>query len=571
MSASEVSLLVSLALAVLAAFVGGAVAQRLGQPTIVGYLFAGMVIGPFTPGPTADTGTIQVLAEIGVAFLMFSLGAEFSLGELRRLGRVVTLGGVLQVVLTVGLGPLLAPFLGLSFVQGIFLGALLALSSTVVVMKILLGRGEAQALHGRVALGILIAQDLAVVPLVIVLPALALGGGSLLPDLGLAALKACGVLAGAYLIGVRAVPWLLGRTTIARTPELFLLGTVALALGTAIVTQLAGLSLAFGAFLAGLVVAESDFRTRVVAEVLPLRDLFAALFFVSIGMLVNPLALVARIELLIPLVIAVILGKAILTTGIVLSLGMPGRVALLTGLSLAQVGEFSFVLAGIGVSSGAIPPALFDLTLAIALVTIVLTPTLLGTAPHLTRFLEGLPVVGSIWTAPVEADASVHGMRGHVVICGYGRVGRELASALDKRRLAYVVIEYNPVIARELRQRGVPVVFGDAGNPVVLEHANLEQAKLLAVLVPDANVVDLATRHARLLKNTRLDVVARVARADQVEQLRKAGATAVVQPEFEAGVEVIRHVMHRYGLDDRELAHVIAGRRDAFYRQATES
>ena len=568
--AGETSFLVSLALAVLAAFVGGAVAQRLKQPTIVGYLFAGVVIGPFTPGPTVDTRTIQVLAEIGVAFLMFTLGAEFSLNELRRLGRVVTLGGALQMALTIGLGPLLAPLLGLSFVQGIFLGALLALSSTVVVMKILLGRGEAQALHGRVALGILIAQDLAVVPLVIVLPALALGGGNLLPDLGLATLKAVGVLAGAYLIGVRAVPWLLGRTTIARTRELFLLGIVGLALGTALVTQLAGLSLAFGAFLAGLVVAESDFRTRVVAEILPLRDMFTALFFVSVGMLVNPPALVARIDLVIPLVVAVILGKAILSTGVVLALGMPGRVALLSGLSLAQVGEFSFVIAGIGVSSGAIPPVLFDLTLTVALVTIVLTPALLETAPFLLRALERLPVVGARWAAPAEADAAVRGMRGHVVICGYGRVGRELADALERRRLTYAVVEYNPVIARELRARGVPVVFGDAGNPVVLEHANLHQAKLLAVLVPDANAVELVTRYARALKNPRLDIVARVETAGQIEQLRRIGATAVVQPEFEAGVEVIRHVLHRYGIDDRELAHVIAGRRAAFYRQATE-
>src|SRR5579884_3827275 len=337
---ADLQFIVDLVVAVLGAFVGGDVAQRLGQPVIPGYLLAGVVLGPFTPGPTANPRSVQVLAEIGVAFLMFALGAEFSISELRRVGRVAGLGGLLQITISLLIGPLLATFLGLSFTQGLFVGALLALSSTVVALKVLMARGEQQSLHGRVALGILIVQDLAVVPMVVVLPALVGGGAEVLADLLTAVLKAAGIIAASYLIGVRAVPWLLSHASVSRTREVFVLGVVALALGTAVLTEAAGLSLAFGAFLAGLVVAESEYRTQVIGEVLPLRDLFVALFFVSVGMLINPLAIARQIGLLIPLLLAVVLAKVLVGALVVLLLGMSGRVALLTGLSLAQVGEF---------------------------------------------------------------------------------------------------------------------------------------------------------------------------------------------------------------------------------------
>jgi CPA2 family monovalent cation:H+ antiporter-2 len=564
---AELQFVVDLVYAVLAAFIGGIVAQRLGQPVIIGYLIAGVAIGPFTPGPTAGFHSVDVLAEIGVAFLMFALGAEVSLGELRRLGRVATLGGALQIVCTMALGPLLAPALGLSFVQGVFLGALLALSSTVVALKVLMGRGELQALHGRVAIGILIAQDLAVVPMVVVLPTIAAGGEGLLATLAETALKAAAVLLGAYLIGSRVVPWLLGHVAGSRSRELFLLGIVGLALGAAVGTQLGGLSLAFGAFLAGLAVSETEYRTQVVAEVLPLRDLFTSLFFVSVGMLIDPVALAAQAGLVALLSGVTIIGKVAIITALVLLLGMPGRVALLAGLSMAQVGEFSFLLAQIGAEAGAIPPALFELTLATAVVTIVLTPFLLRAAPPLLALLERLPLVGARFHDPVEADSGAAGLSRHTVICGFGRVGRELAEALQRRNLRYLVIDYNPYVVRELRLRGVPVIYGDAGNPEVLEHAHLERARVLAVLMPDASAAEVATRRARLLY-PELDVMVRAGSAEHVARLRRAGATEVVQPEFEAGVEVIRHTMQRYGIVGMELQHLAAGRRAAFYRRA---
>jgi monovalent cation:H+ antiporter-2, CPA2 family len=565
----DLQLLVDLVLAVLAAFIGGALAQHLRQPVILGYLLAGVAIGPFTPGPTANTHSVQVLAEIGVAFLMFALGAEVSLGELKRIGRVASIGGAFQILCTIGLGPLVAPFLGLSFLQGVFLGALFSLSSTVVALKVLLARGELGALHGRVALGILIAQDIAVVPMVVILPSVVAGSDRLLADLALAGLKAGGVLLGAYLVGVKLVPMALGHAAVTRTRELFLLGVVALALGTALITQFAGLSLAFGAFLAGLVVAESEYRTQVIAETLPLRDLFASLFFVSVGMLIDPRVLLSQAGLIAGLGAVVVVGKVGIVAVIVIALGLPARVALLAGLSLAQIGEFSFVLARVGVEGGAIPASVFDLTLATALVTIVLTPSLIRTAPFLLDLLGRMPWLGDRLVEPAEASESVAGMAHHAVICGYGRVARELVEALDARGLRYLVIEYNPIIARDLRDRGTPVVYGDAANPAVLEHAHLERARLLAILMPDATAAELATRHARAL-HPRLDIIARGGSAVDLERLRSAGATEVVQPEFEAGVEVIRHALRRFGVGGLELSGLVAGRRAAYYRRAVD-
>ena len=560
-------MVLDLVLAITAAFVGGIVAQRLGQPVLLGYLAGGVFIGPFTPGPTADIHTVQVLAEIGVAFLMFALGAEVSLAELRRLGRVAVWGGGLQIAGTMLLGPLLAPMLGLTFGQGLFLGALLALSSTVVTLNVLMARGEVGALHGRVALGILLAQDIAVVPMVVVLPTVVVGGEGLAGELLIAAAKAGAVLVGAYLAGTRLLPWLLNHVVGGRSRELFLLMVVALALGTALLTSAAGLSLAFGAFLAGLAVADSEYRTQIVAEVLPLRDLFVGLFFVSVGMLIDPLALVGQAGLVALLVAATVAGKLAIACVAIMLVGLSGRVALMAALSLAQVGEFSFVLARLGIDAGAIPPMLLSLTLATALISILLAPSLLRLGPALLGFLQRLPLVGPRFADPVESAVPEEGLRQHTVICGFGRVARELAATLERRGFRYLVIEYNPLIVRELRGRGVPVIYGDAANPAVLEHAHLERAKVLAVLIPDARTTEAITRRARL-DYPRLDIVARAADAAQVERLRRMGATVAVQPEFEAGLEVIRHTLQRYGIAGLELVNLVAGRRATFYRPA---
>ncbi len=561
----DVSLALNLSVAVLAAFLFGLVAQRLGLPVILGYLLAGIAIGPFSPLLRADQHDVQVLAEIGVMFLLFAVGAEFSLRELCHLGRIVIVGGVGQIILTMSLGPLMGRMLGLSLTQGILLGAVIALSSTVVVIKVLMTRGELQALHGRIALGILILQDIAVVPMVVILPALAAGGENVVVDLLFLAGKAAAVCIGAYFIGARAAHWLLTHIAQGKSRELLILAVVALALGTAFVTQFVGLSLAFGAFLAGLVVAESEFRTQVVAEIVPMRDLFASLFFVSIGMLLDPVWLISNLGPVGIALAAAVFGKIAILMVLLLMLRVPAHAAVRAALSLGQVGEFSFVLAQISVGAGALPTGIFNLAISTALISIILTPFLLLLEPQITRILRALPVIGVRFAEPDTAPSWMGLYRGHAVICGFGRVGRELADALDFQNIHYVVVEYNPLTVRELRESGIPVVYGDAGNRAVLGHAQLEQASLLAVLVHDDVAAEIAVRHARAINST-LDIIARAGSRESIQKLRDAGASDVVQPEFEAGVEVIQHVFQRYEIHGEELEHLVGERRSAFYR-----
>ncbi len=561
----DVSLVLSLSLAVLAAFLLGLIAQRLGLPVILGYLVAGIAIGPLNPVLQVDQHDVQVLAEIGVMFLLFAVGAEFSLRELRRLGRIVVLGGIGQIALTMCVGPVVGRFLGLTFTQGVLLGALVALSSTVVVIKVLMTRGELQALHGRIAVGILILQDIAVVPMVVMLPALAVGGENLAFDLVLLVGKAAAVCLGAYFIGARVAHWLLTHIAHGESRELLILSVVAIALGTAFLTQFVGLSLAFGAFLAGLVMAESEFRTQVVAEIVPLRDLFASLFFVSVGMLFDPVWLFNNLGAVGFTVAGAVLGKVTILVILLLMLRVPAHAAVCAALSLGQVGEFSFVLAQVSVGAGALPDSIFNLVISTALISIFLTPFLLLLEPLLLRVLRALPLIGRRFAEPDMAPYWEGLFREHAVICGFGRVGRELADALDLRNIHYVVVEYNPLTVRELREKGVPVVYGDAGSPAVLEHARLEEASLLAVLVHDDVAAELAVRHARIL-NPALDIIARAGSQESIQRLRAAGASDVVQPEFEAGVEVIQHVFQRYDIHGDELELLVGERRSLFYR-----
>jgi CPA2 family monovalent cation:H+ antiporter-2 len=284
-------------------------------------------------------------------------------------------------------------------------------------------------------------------------------------------------------------------------------------------------------------------------------------------MLIDPLSLLAQAGSVALLSVIVVLGKLAIVVVVILLFGFSGRVALLAGLSLAQIGEFSFVLARLGIDSGAMSPTLLPLILGTALVSILLTSTQLRLAPRLLDLLERLPLIGPRFAQPVEPAEGSDDLRHHTIICGFGRVARELAEALEHRGFRYLVIEYNPYIVRELRERGIPVIYGDAANPAVLDHAHLDRARVLAVLIPDEQTAETVTRQARL-HHPRLHVVARATSARDIEHLRRAGATEAVQPEFEAGVEVIRHTLRRYGVGGLELVNLIAGRRAAFYRRA---
>jgi CPA2 family monovalent cation:H+ antiporter-2 len=554
---------------IIAAATGGAVAASLLRlPLVLGYLVAGLLVEQYMPGAEIDVTRLEDIAELGVALLLFTLGIQFSFAKLADVRRVAIAGGVAQILLTMGLGLAVARALNLDVRAAIVLGAAMALSSTMVAVKLLEARGQTGALHGRLAVGILLVQDLAVVPLVILIPAVGGEVGlSLAGDLALAVGKALFLLGAAYLLGTRVVPWLLFRVAATGSRELFLLTVLSLALGLAAGSYGLGLSLAFGAFLAGLIVSESQFGYQTLADVLPLREVFATIFFVTMGMLIEANVLVDDPGRVIAIAAAIVGGKLILTTVPVALLGYPVRTALQTGLALAQAGEFSFVLARVGMEEGLISDDLNSAILMGALLSIVVSPVLLQSGPRLLSWAEARPWLGHLLEEPViaELDRDSATLRQHVVVCGYGRVGRLLVHDITQRNLHCVVVEQNPYLIDQLRRQGVPHVYGDAANPAVLDACALEQARVLAVTVPDPAVAHVILAHAKRL-NPQLDVVVRGRSQEDHDALLQAGAAEVVHPEFEGGLEFVRHTLHRYGVDRAQLQALLARHRRELYR-----
>lgn len=557
--------ILSLGVALTAAFVGGMIARRIGLPVIVGYVVSGIAISPSTPGVVADLETVQVLAELGVAFLLFSLGVEFSIRELLEMRRIAFGAGTLQVLTTIVLGVVIAVVLGWSWPAAVLFGMIVSLSSSVVAIKLLMLRGETGTVHGRSTAGIAIFQDLALVPLLVVLPILEGPEGNvalaLLRSLGVAA----AVLATVIFLGIRLVPAVLERVASTNSRELFLLAVIVIALGTAVATQQAGLSLALGAFLAGLVVSESDFSHQVLADIIPLREAFATLFFVSVGMLLDVGYVFDHLATILLIVVAIIAGKALILAGIVRAFSVAAPSALLVGILLAQIGELSFILASEGVNRDILGQDEYRLILAAAAGTLLVSPIFINTAPRLTRALERR-LATPIDVGTFEIDD--HHPR-HTIVCGFGRLGAELADALQRRGLACVVVDSDAGSVRRARAAGFAAFYGDAGNPEVLRRVGVENARAVALAISDplATEATVAFIHKTY---PRIDVIARARSQEQLRRLHHLGADEVVQPEFEAGLELIRHVLQVHGVDQRQARAIIQRRRERYYERDPE-
>lgn len=572
--AAEPHLLLDLGFALAAAFIGGVVAQRLGQPMLVGYLLAGILISPYTPGPISNVETVQTLAEIGVALLLFGLGSEFSFGQLAQVRNGAVFGGILQILLTIGLGVGLGVALNTSLPAAVFLGAILALSSSVVIIKVMMGRGEMDSLAAKLAIGVAIMQDLSLVPLMVILPALAETGRdplALAGDITWAMITALLFLGLVYVIGTRIVPPLLTRIAANAGRELFLITVSVIALGTALLAEGVGVSFAIGAFLGGLLVSESELAHHALEEIGPLRDIFAAIFFVSVGMLIDPAIVLGNIPLIAVFVVVILVGKAVIATAIFLLFRYPLAVSLKAGLVITQIGEFSFVLAALGVSRGIISPELQALVLASAVVTIIATPLLVNQVDRLTALLRRVPGfrrAGRRAQGQLAGTAAPSaGWKRHIVVCGYGRVGRELVDAIRRRGFTAVVIELDPYAVQRAVAYGVPCLYGDATSPTVLERARVETANVLAVTIPDLADNERVVRVARA-RYPRLMILARAQDLAGIARLRAAGATDVVQPEVEAGLEFVRRTMRKMGLAQVEIHTLLSGRRNAAYEGA---
>ena len=532
-----------IALILVAALLGGLVAQRLGLPLILGYILAGIVVGPNTGGPTVSSvHDIELLAEIGVALLLFTIGLHFSLDELAPVRRVALVGTAVQMVLTIAFGYGLGRLLGFGWQEAVWFGALLSLSSTAVVLKSLSEQGVMGTLSSRVILGMLIVQDLAVVPLIVVLPELGnIGEG--LSDLGVAALRAALFTAVMLAFGRRVLPWLMARVAAWNSRELFLISVVAIGLGVGYATYLFGLSFAFGAFVAGLVLSQSDYSHQALADVEPLRDVFAMLFFVSVGMLLDPAFLLENAGTVALVVGLVFVVKGLVFAGIVRTFGYGNIIPFAVGLGLFQVGEFSFVIARVGLDAGAITQRSYSVMLTTAVVTMALTPFAMRLAPLLYgRWRERYSKEAmSTFNLPET------GLRDHVIIAGYGRVGSFVARLLARLEQPFAVVDSNPGRGDEARASGYPVVYGDAGAEPVLEAAGVRRARLVIVTVPDPVGAHLVVTRVRAL-NPNVHVVARTATVEQLEELGRLGVYEAVHPESEAGLELGRQALSHLGV-----------------------
>ena len=569
----ELGFILNLGVAVLAALVGGAIAARLRQPTIVGYLLAGVAIGPFTPGFEGDQEQITILADIGVVLLLFTLGVQFSIRELVAVRRIALGAAVLQILGTTVVGFAAALLLGLDARSAFVLGTAAAISSTLLVIKLLVERGELEAAHGRALVGWMIAQDLATIVAVATMPALA--GEDPVGPLLLAAGRVAVFLGLAVIVGTRLLPVLFRLVARLGSSELFLLAVFGTALIAAVTSSVVfGLGLALGAFVAGLLISESELSYQAIAEIVPFRDLFAVLFFVSVGMLVDPLSLAAQPGALVVLVIVAVVVKGLMSAGLARLFGLPARSAVLLGATLAQVGEFSFILAEEALRLDILAQPAYDLLLGTALVSIVITPFAVRGADRVAARLEARqasegaepnddPLGGRGGGHGVKAAYTSDG-RPHVVVLGGGRVGLLVARAVRTRGFGCVVVDRDRHRLEDATRLGAQVVYGDAASRTILERVGLREARLLVVALADPFAARLAAERA-LHINPNLEVAARARGGRDRTRLRGVGVRRLADPEVEAGVELARHTLQRMGVSGTELAAIASGLRRAQY------
>ena len=551
---------VTIAILLAAALVGGMIAHRLRQPIILGYLVIGVAVGPHALGLIGDLELVEAAATIGVALLMFTLGLEISIAQLREVGKIGIWGGITQIAATLALGLIAGYFLfRWPLPQAGLFGLIISLSSTAVCLKILMERGELASVHGRIMIAILILQDIGVVVMMVVIPLMGGMTENLPLTLAIAVGKALLFIGLAIISGRWVLPWLLGRVGGVRARELFLLTVLVLCLGAAVGTQILGLSIVFGAFLVGLVLRETRFVHQALAEITPLRDIFATLFFVSLGMLLDPFFLINNWQSVALLVVVIIVLKLLVVFGIVRLFGYSSRIAIFTGVGLFQIGEFGFILAQGGVNMGIVSDQFYSLILASAIITMLLTPVSISLIfrlyPKLALLAGGRRMATKEVSSP-SVSVPTEGLD-RVVIAGYGRVGGNIAQGLQDAGIPYIIIDLDPERVSEAKGSGRPRIYGDATNRNVLSKADLGRAQALVVTYPDPMAV-VTTVKTALSINPRLKVLVRVHRAREANELKALGVTELVSPEYEASFRFIKRLLNIMGLEKDERRRILA-------------
>ncbi len=532
-------------LIVVAGLAGAVVARLLRLPLLAGYIAAGVLVGPNTAGPTVSSiRDIELLAEIGVALLLFSLGLEISIRDMLVVRRIALIGGPIQILGCGAFGWLAGQqIFSMSPAEALWFGAMTAMSSTMVIVKIIDERGVSRTLASRVMVGMLVLQDLAVIPLLILLPqagAWSGAAGGVARSLILAAF----LIALVVLLGTRLLPWLLRRILRWGSRELFLVSVVAIGVGAGFAFHQAGLSFALGAFIAGLILSESEFSHQALSELAPLRDIFGLLFFVSVGMLFDPAFVLRHTGQILGGLLFIHLMKSLFIGLLARSFGYVLMAPWIIGLGMANIGEFSFVLARAGIRGGFLSKETYDFVLTCTILSMGLAPVTAGLALPLGRWWRRRfppPKHAPLFETPREL------LRDHILVAGYGRTGRAVAGVLRAAGLRVVVIELNHAIFNDIRAGGAPALWGDASSEDILRAAGLKNARLLILTVPDAGVVRLAAERARSLA-PHVPVIARAAHVRLVEELRRMGAASAVLPEFEGGMEMARQAMLRSGI-----------------------
>jgi|WetSurMetagenome_2_1015567.scaffolds.fasta_scaffold06151_6 monovalent cation:H+ antiporter-2, CPA2 family len=525
---------------------------RFKIPGIVCFLIIGILAGPYALSIVTDQSTIETIGEIGVILLLFTIGLEFSFKTLLESWRVVIIGGMLQVMTTiVAASAIMIYFRGIQFQEGIFFGFLVSLSSTAIVMKILQERGDVESVPGRTLLGILIFQDLAIIPMILITPFLIGSSGISYDSLPLQVAKVVGIFVILIVSARWGVPWFLYRMAKLRSRELFIFTVAGICFAVAWLTNAAGLSYSLGAFVAGLIIGESDYSIDAVSNIIPFRDVFAAIFFMSIGMLLDPTVILTRTEIVVTLLAIILIVKTVTGSLTAAFLGMPVRVAVFVGLALAQIGEFSFVLAKSALGTNLLEEGPYQVFLVSAIITMAATPFMMNAAPTLTDlacriFPSRRPAAGEQVSKEMPET-----LRDHIVIVGYGMTGKSVARAAEISGIPYNAIDLDPDVVRTEHANHAPqnIFFGDASHPEILEHAGIRHARAIVIVISEQNMVPRIVYLARNLSPD-IYIVVRTRHVSDVRHLLDLGADEVIPEEFETSVRIFSRVLAKYALPE---------------------
>lgn len=531
--------------------------HQLRIPAIVGFLLTGVLAGPHGFGLIAAVHDVESLAEIGVVLLLFTIGLEFSMKNLWQLKKLILIGGSFQVFVTLLATFFIAEMLGQDTGRSVFLGFLVSLSSTAIVLKLLQERAEVDSPQGRIVLAVLIFQDVIAVPMMLLIPLLKGGGGDFSGTFMMLLLKGVAIVVLAIISARWIVPHVLYQIAKTRSRELFLLTVVVMCLSVAWLTSSIGLSLALGAFLAGLIISESEYSYQALSNLLPFRDLFTSIFFISIGMLVDSRVLIEHPGSVVFIILGVLVSKTIIAGGAAALLGYPFRTMILSGLALSQIGEFSFILSKTGVEYGLLSRSGYQVFLAVSVFSMAATPFIIAKGAPIAALLMRLPLparlrTGLKSTAEAAMDEKEEIPKDHLLIVGYGLNGRNVARAAGSAGIPYLIVEMNPVTVKKEKSRGKPIYYGDASQEAVLEHVGVQEARIMVVAIPDLVATRMIVASARSL-NPRLHIITRTRFLQEMKPLYDLGANEVIPEEFETSVEIFSRVLARYFIPRDEI------------------